>query len=124
VFATCWSTYQECEVPFQRAAAAFFAISDRCSAVSFAALAAPPFAPPSRPSATAAGFFPASGSGAFPVASSTTEAASRFKSVGRFLGRSGMNPWYSLGFRREFRRVTKLTHYPPPAQLDLEPPDR
>ena len=40
------------------AAAAFLAISDLSSAVSLAALAFPPFMPPSRPSSTAAGFFP------------------------------------------------------------------
>ena len=36
-------------------AAAFFAISDLCSAVGFVALAFPPFSPPSLPSSTAAG---------------------------------------------------------------------
>ena len=40
------------------AAAAFLAISDRCFGVSLAALALPPFCPPSLPSSTAAGFFP------------------------------------------------------------------
>jgi len=40
------------------ATAAFLAISDRCSGVSLAALAFPPFWPPSLPSSTAAGFFP------------------------------------------------------------------
>jgi hypothetical protein len=42
---------------FHRAAAAFFAISDRFLADSFAARALPPFLPPSLPNATAAGFF-------------------------------------------------------------------
>lgn len=37
--------------------AAFRAIAERREAVSFAARALPPFNPPSRPSATAAGFF-------------------------------------------------------------------
>jgi len=41
---------------FHRASAARRAISDRCSAVSFWALALPPTSPPRRPSATAAGF--------------------------------------------------------------------
>ena len=43
--------------PFQRAFAAFFAIDFRRAAESFAARAFPPFAPPRRPNATAAGFF-------------------------------------------------------------------
>lgn len=60
---------------FQRARAAFLALSARSSAVIFAARAFPPFAPPSFPSATAAGFFSRSGlgsglgSGASPIAS-------------------------------------------------------
>ena len=37
--------------------AAFFAISDRLSGVSFVARALPPFKPPNRPKLTAAGFF-------------------------------------------------------------------
>ena len=36
---------------------AFLALSLRCSGVSFAARALPPFRPPRRPNATAAGFF-------------------------------------------------------------------
>src|SRR4051794_6354808 len=44
-----------------RACAAFLAISLRCSFVSFLARASPPFLPPSRPSATAAGFLPLGG---------------------------------------------------------------
>jgi len=42
--------------------AAFFAIAFRLAAESLAALAFPPFAPPSLPSATAAGFLPTFGS--------------------------------------------------------------
>ena len=42
---------------FQRVFAAFFAISRRLAALSFFALAGPPFMPPNRPSSTAAGFF-------------------------------------------------------------------
>jgi hypothetical protein len=42
---------------FQRFSAAFLDISFRSSAVSFSALALPPFNPPSLPSDTAAGFF-------------------------------------------------------------------
>lgn len=41
----------------QRERAAFFAIAERLAALNFAARAFPPFNPPSRPSATAAGFF-------------------------------------------------------------------
>jgi hypothetical protein len=54
------------------------AMSVRCSAVSLSARALPPLAPPSRPSATAAGFLPRSGSGSgepsrfSPMACSTT----------------------------------------------------
>src|SRR5579883_991221 len=44
----------------QRAAAAFWAISRRFFGVKLRALAAPPFLPPIRPSATAAGFLPSS----------------------------------------------------------------
>lgn len=62
----------------QRLAAAFFAISVRFLADSFAARAGPPFFPPSFPSATAAGFFCGSGAGggALPVATSTMNLAS------------------------------------------------
>jgi len=52
--------------PRQRASAARRALSDRCSAVSRAARARPPFSPPLRPSATAAGSLPPSD--ALPVA--------------------------------------------------------
>ena len=47
---------------FHRASAARRAISDRCSAVNFCALALPPTSPPRRPSDTAAGFLRFSGS--------------------------------------------------------------
>ena len=40
-----------------RASAALRALALRCADVNFAASALPPFNPPSRPSATAAGFF-------------------------------------------------------------------
>ena len=58
-----------------RAAAALRADSRRCSGVIFAARAAPPFNPPSRPSSTAAAFFvgcDSSSGGASPVAIRTT----------------------------------------------------
>jgi P63C domain len=47
----------------QRVCAAFRAETDRCSGVSFCARAFPPFNPPRRPSATAAGSLPSSFSG-------------------------------------------------------------
>jgi len=77
---------------FQRAAAAFRALSARSSGVIFAALAAPPFAPPSFPRATAAGFFSRSGSGggASPMASWKTWKASSLGSRG-LRGRLGMS---------------------------------
>lgn len=59
---------------FQRAAAAFFAISDRRFFDSLAALALPPFKPPSRPSSTAAGFFSGGGFG-ISVASTSSSSA-------------------------------------------------
>jgi hypothetical protein len=60
---------------FQRVAAAFRAISFRFLADSAAALAFPPFSPPSRPSITAAGFLS-------PVELATIAAASSFTSCG------------------------------------------
>jgi hypothetical protein len=63
----------------QRARAAFFAIADRRAAERFAARAFPPFAPPSRPSATAAGFFSW-------VAEATIRAAMMFGSILERLG--------------------------------------
>lgn len=72
----------------QRFWAAFRAISLRRLGERAAALAVPPLAPPSRPSATAAGFFLCFG-GACPVASATTrKAASATSSF--FLERLGM----------------------------------
>lgn len=66
-------------------AAAFFAIALRLAGDSAAARAFPPLAPPSLPSATAAGFFVDSGSAcAFPVDMSTIILASWFGSRGRF----------------------------------------
>jgi hypothetical protein len=77
---------------FQRAAAALRADSLRCAAVIFSARAFPPLSPPFRPSATAAGSFPASGSngGASPDTSPTGCFASSFGSVGRLRERSGI----------------------------------
>jgi hypothetical protein len=63
-----------------RAAAAFFAICFRFRSDSFSARTFPPFKPPSRPRATAAGFLPsfreASSGGAWPVAWSVISLAS------------------------------------------------
>ena len=70
----------------QRAAAAFLAIIFRLRGDSAAARALPPFAPPSFPRATAAGFLPAFGSSSgepssfSPMACSTTRRATVVKS--------------------------------------------
>jgi hypothetical protein len=56
--------------------AAFTAICFRLSAVSLAALAGPPFFPPNRPNATAAGFFSGLGSTSGTTASRTCRAIS------------------------------------------------
>ena len=70
---------------FHLALAALRAISLRCSGVSFLALAGPPFKPPRRPKATAAGFFmEGSCVGLSFVASSTILVANKFRSVGLF----------------------------------------
>lgn len=79
----------------QRAFAAFAAICERLRGLRLAALAAPPFNPPSRPNATAAGFLGFSSGvnlAAWPVDSSMTWYASWFGSLGRFFERSGMTP--------------------------------
>lgn len=75
--------YASCEAD-QRAAAAFRAISLRCSGVSFSARALPPFLPPSRPSSTAAGFLLSfgSGSGSSLMDWATMAAAIEFRSRG------------------------------------------
>jgi hypothetical protein len=80
----------------QRAFAARWAISVRSCGVSFAALAMPPFMPPSFPSATAAGFFLRGGNdsglgaglNSAPVACSTTRRA--FCATSPLLERLGM----------------------------------
>jgi hypothetical protein len=66
------------------ALAAFFAIDRRFAGLSLSALAFPPFCPPRRPSATAAGFLVA-----VVVDSATMTAARRLGSEG-FLERVGM----------------------------------
>ena len=58
------------------------AISRRLSRVSLLALALPPFNPPKRPSATAAGFLPLIGGGFCPVAAATIQAAAWLGSCG------------------------------------------
>src|SRR2546423_15196113 len=69
------------------ASAAFLAIFDRSCFDRAFALALPPFRPPSRPSATAAGFFFFFGSVlVWPVVCETMEAASWFKSLLERLG--------------------------------------
>ncbi len=61
---------------FHLALAAFWAISDFCSAVNLAARATPPFNPPRRPRATAAGFFSLGGSASGTTVSRTCRAIS------------------------------------------------
>lgn len=82
---------------FHRAIAAALAISFSLRLESFAALAGPPFIPPSRPSATAAAFFPSGvmGAGCWLVAESTMDLASWFSSTG-LLDRLGMTGVYHI----------------------------
>jgi hypothetical protein len=86
-----WEAWDAAHLRDHRFVAAFFAISLRCSGVSFAALALPPTSPPRRPSDTAAGsrVSPASGLRS-PIASSTMSLASCARSSLRFLDRSGI----------------------------------
>ena len=104
---------------FHLAAAALAAILRRSSGVSFAALAFPPFRPPRRPRETAAGSFPASGSGSVgsPAVSPTMEAARRLRSAGRCVReRSGMTPsWARAAGAVNPTARLKLTHYPAPS---------
>jgi hypothetical protein len=91
----------------QRLAAAFLAISRRCSLVRVAARAFPPFSPPRRPRLTAAGSLPDSGrdsgeSIASPVAISTIRLASWFRSAGRFW------PCGPLGMLRMWHPVARI----------------
>jgi len=77
--------------PFQRASAAARAICFRRAGDNCFARALPPFLPPSRPSATAAGFLPdSSNSSASPTDRSTISFPSWLVSLGRLLERSGM----------------------------------
>src|SRR5207249_10811168 len=72
---------------FQRAKAAFLAIAFRLRGDKRSARTFPPFNPPSRPKATAAGFFCGSsgfGENGSPIASSMIWRAKRFGSDGRF----------------------------------------
>ena len=62
------------QLVFHRVRAAFFAIDFRSSAVSFSARALPPLRPPSRPRATAAGFFSLGGSASGTTVSRTCRA--------------------------------------------------
>ncbi len=87
----------------QRALAAFAAIWERFFGPREAARAAPPFSPPKRPRATAAGFFffTSGGfvAGTWPVDSSMIRYASSFGSRGRVFERSGMMPTVWQGAR-------------------------
>src|SRR5579859_444615 len=69
---------------FQRALAAFLAISTLRFADNFLALAFPPFRPPSRPNATAAGFLSS------PVSLLSAAKAATFSSVEGLLERLGI----------------------------------
>jgi hypothetical protein len=75
------------------ACAAFRAISARCSLLSFAALAGPPFLPPNLPSATAAGFLPSAGTAASGTGSAAGSCAT--SSTGGLLERLRIPPSYS-----------------------------
>jgi len=104
-----------CYPLFHRASAARRAAALRSSAVSFAARALPPLSPPFRPSATAAGSFPASGSngGASPVASSTTCRASSFGSLGRLRERSGiLRAYHAMNVDGESCSEQNDAHHP------------
>jgi hypothetical protein len=86
---------------FHLAAAAFFAAATLCAFVILFARAFPPLDPPNLPRATAAGFFPTSGSGRSisrsPVTPSTRAIAKRFGSGSfGFLARLGMVELYSV----------------------------
>src|SRR5262249_49534361 len=73
--------------------AAFLAISVRCFLFNALARAFPPFKPPNRPSATAAGFFPGSDGSlcsGWPSVRSAITLASWFTSEGVLLERLGM----------------------------------
>ena len=84
----------------QRLFAALAAIWERFLGANFAALSTPPLSPPSRPSATAWGFFSGSAgffaagskAGASPMDSRNIWCASSLGSRGRFLERSSMTP--------------------------------
>ena len=96
---------------FHLALAAFFAISERCSLVSFSALALPPFFPPRRPSSTAWGFLSegTSSRGNSAVARSTMLLARALMSVGSFFFFMStiQHDRSSISNPRKF----KLTHY-------------
>ena len=100
----------------QRFAAALAAIWERLRGLSAAALAAPPFRPPRRPSATAAGFFgfTTGGSvfGSSPMDSMKIRCASSFGSRGRVFERSGIrDPIIPTAAGTSIARNFKLTHY-------------
>ena len=86
---------------FQRTAAAFLAISERCSGVSFLARSEPPLRPPSLDALARAD---SSGSTACPVAISPTSLASWIGSRGR-LTRGFISPFYQ---RRASWRITRI----------------
>src|SRR5687768_418158 len=96
----------------------------RRAGLNFAARAFPPFAPPSFPNATAAGFRVSGGSGgAFPVAMSTIIFASWFTSRGRLFGMLPTVPHATTGVNRvrfqtdplpeKERRIVRDRPHPP-----------
>jgi hypothetical protein len=101
---------------FQRLLAAMRAISERRFWERLAALAAPPFRPPRRPKATAAGFFPSSeivSGGMSPAAISTMSLASWLGSRGRrMLERFGMRQLSPASDACQSAQLIRLRHYP------------
>jgi hypothetical protein len=99
----------------QRLAAALAAIWERFFGPSAAALAAPPFNPPRRPSATAAGFFGlitgGALTGASPMDSRKIRCASSLGSRGLVFERSGIPPAWAIAVPMSRGSNFKLTHY-------------
>lgn len=87
-----------------------------------AARAFPPFNPPLRPSATAAGSFPSSGSngGASPATSSTSCFASSFTSRERLRDRSGIRPEYHAQERGTLATEDACENQPRQRQKDRQ----
>jgi hypothetical protein len=106
---------------FHRDRAATRAISLRLAGVRCSARAFPPRKPPSRPRATACGFFSASGSDVVSVSSPTERSTIRFASWFISRGREGVlamsRIWLPL--RNRSSTPVKLSHYPRIRSLDF-----